>query len=72
MKPTYLPLALSTMYLTVFILLVIYHEISWASLLFGLSPLVVVWMVYNILKKGSYPDNLKWKEGSPEGMYETY
>ena len=72
MKPTYLPIALSTAYLTVYILLVIYHEVSWAALLFGLSPLVVIWMVYKVLKSGTYPPELEWSEDSPEGMYESY
>jgi hypothetical protein len=72
MKPTYLPIGLSTAYLTIYILLVIYNQASWASLLFGLSPLVVIWLVYRVLKDGKYPENRKWSEDSPESMYESY
>ncbi|MCB0819978.1 MAG: hypothetical protein KDC13_05110 [Bacteroidetes bacterium] len=72
MKPVNSAIFPGTIYFTMFILMVMYHQTGLAVMLFGMSPLVILLMVYKVLKGGAYPKNMHWDESSPESMYEHY
>lgn len=72
MKQIVLPISIASAYLLVYIYFVITKDVSWASLLFGLSPIPVIWMVVRILKDGTYPEHLEESFGKDDKFYETY
>lgn len=69
MKQVALPIILSTAYLLIYLVLALNHQVNWVALLFGFSPIVVIFLVIRVLKDGQYPSEAKTFD---ESFYENY